>query len=168
MTARDLRRWAERVEADVRAGASLVELIEDVADDLAGAFDLCPQCMTRPVRSETSQGQRGVCATCWLRHLSERQREKLAEIEAQRDYDGLKQRVHRERVAQGLPLPRGPKPLSEYPQVNLVTTGIPIGAVIHECEACGFTWPAVRDVEDVCPECQERRERRHGDGQSTS
>jgi rubrerythrin len=99
--------------------------------------------------------------------LSEALSETLLEIEAQREADVLKQRIHRAREKAGMPLPRSGakperrvRPAKEYGAPYVTATEIPVGTPVHECRVCGFTWHSRTAEDDLCVECRERAERR--------
>lgn len=80
--------------------------LEDLVDRItaSGSAELCPRCAAAPISPMYSRF--GLCAACARREMSAALNEVLVEVEAQREADVLKQRVHRAREDAGLPLPR--------------------------------------------------------------
>lgn len=66
--------------------------------------ELCPRCAMHPISKQYSR--LGLCATCARNAMVDAANETLAEIEAMRDSQAARQRVHRARISAGLPLPR--------------------------------------------------------------
>lgn len=150
---------------------TLEELVERVT--AAENADLCPRCAAAPV-SRTYR-RLGLCVSCARQAMTAALDETLLEIEAQREADRIKQRIHRGRESAGLPLPRSGgtskrhvRPASEYGRAHVPATEIPVGTPLHECRVCGFTWHGTAAEDGLCVECRERAERRetaqaHGD-----
>lgn len=79
---------------------SLIERITAAVD-----ADLCPRCGC-DVISPAYPGF-GLCLRCVRSEMNAAFEQTLAEIDAQREADRLKQQVHRARIDAGLPTPRG-------------------------------------------------------------
>lgn len=121
--------------------------LEDLLDAIttSGDLELCPRCVSDyvPPRSKL-----GLCRACARRAANEALEAMLAAVDAQREADMLKQRVHRAREAAGLPLPRSDRtfPASDAP-------------VHRECPTCGALVPD-HGADGPCVECELRAERR--------
>lgn len=152
---RHLLAWVRTFEDDVRAGRlSLLELVESAVADADG-LERCPTCSVYPVRPGTSAGNHGLCAVCWLRRLRDAAAERHATLIVQRDYAMEKQRLHRLRESEGLPLPRS-RPFGEYGGHRVGPTDDPLRVA---CSTCGEPFTP-RAGADECSACRERRERR--------
>ena len=82
-----------QIRALVLAGEWDMAAEELTAMSMAPRTQLCPACGVRPQRQNVS----GLCTACHLKHQADRHRDRLAEIEAQRDAWTARQQVHRAR-----------------------------------------------------------------------
>lgn len=121
----------------------LEELLESITT--TNDLELCSRCSVDYVPKDS---RLGVCHACARRIANERLEGKLREIDAQREADVAKQRVHRRRVELGLPLPRSDR---TYP-----TSDAPVH---RECPICGTLVPD-HGADGPCVECELRAERR--------
>lgn len=128
--------------------------LEELLEAITAATDaeLCPVCSTDYVPPTS---RLGVCPACARRIANERLEAKLRTVDAQREADVLKQRIHRSRVAGGLPLPRSDR--------NHPTSDAPVH---RECPTCGALVPDRGDT-GPCSACDERQERRASDAHAT-
>ncbi len=168
-----LSKWFVAFKEDVLSGRVSLEELLEVADlDMQSSQpDLCPICTRRPVRDTGGRFARGICGVCWLHRLRDAHLEATAELEALKDYNTAKKQRQRalDETHPDRPRRAGPRPREEYAQRDVIATDIPEGTIIRTCVSCGFTWPS-RDsyVDDLCPECSERREIRRGTSDTKS
>ena len=114
MTAPILR-WARAFADDVTSGTvDFLEVVEMAVEELEQELELCPACVSRPIRPKTTAGRDGQCGACHLRHLAEAHREKLAEIEAWQEQATAKKALQRLRDASGDDLPADLAAIAEY------------------------------------------------------
>ncbi|MBN2404487.1 MAG: hypothetical protein JXE06_02800 [Coriobacteriia bacterium] len=155
--ARSVLRWCRVFEDEVRAGSvGLLEVVEVALSDLETEITLCPQCVTWPVRDERKQNARGFCKRCVLEHLSEATRERVAVLEAKREYAQLRKAAQRLRDEIDPDRARRPGPGSREYGRPVYPTDAPI---MRSCTTCGQPF-SPHDDGEVCPECIERAERR--------
>ena len=170
-----LHKWLATFTEDVRAGR--VDLLEVLDAGLADAMDedlpLCPGCRERPY-SAAPRDRTGMCRTCALRRLKRMTDQRVAELEAKREYDGAKQQLKRLRDAEAV-LPdklkvgrdysgrtRYVRPRDEYARDGgaVIPTDTPVGTPVHECRSCGLQWHSNRPSGGLCSMCAEREEQR--------
>lgn len=99
--------WPHLSVAQQQLIASGRTTIEELLDRITAAenSELCPRCAGAPVSAVYRR--LGLCVTCGRRALNGALEEVLSEIDARREADVLKQRIHRARIAAGIPTPRG-------------------------------------------------------------
>ncbi len=170
-----LHKWLATFTEDVRAGR--VDLLEVIDAGLADAMDedlpLCPGCRDRSYSPEP-ENRIGLCRTCALGRLKRMTDQRVAELEAKREYDAAKQQLKRLRDAEAV-LPdrlktgrdyagrvKYVRPRDEYERdiSGLIPTDTPVGTALQECRACGFQWHSNRPSGGLCSECAERAEQR--------
>ena len=97
--------WSLLTVAQQQAVASGRIDLEGLLDAITSSSDLelCPRCASDYVPASS---QLGLCRACARRAANEALEAMLAAVDAQREADMLKQRIHRAREAAGVPLPR--------------------------------------------------------------
>lgn len=105
--------WSDLTVAQQQLVASGRITLEELVDRVTAASnaELCPRCCRDTISPVFVK--LGLCAACARKARNEALEAKLSELDAQREADMLKQRLHRARVELGLPLPRAQRSDSE-------------------------------------------------------